>query len=215
MSSSTWTFGPGGVYTAVWDGVDTLTVTLTATGAFVESFSGQSLPLLLPNLLQFPQVPALGSIISGQLLCPPSQYAPATSVTLSTTSATLAAVSSANVNTGSFTAPQSGSVIVQTSLVANSTSADVVSFALAPHGSVTPAGDVLTFNSSSITNELPTLLEFFVTGLTPGAVYNFDLLFAIAAAGTLAVHCLGQNSTTPTGTSGVPANPVVTKVLGV
>ena len=43
---STWTFGPNGVYTASWDGSDTLTVTLTATGAFLESFSGQSLAAL-------------------------------------------------------------------------------------------------------------------------------------------------------------------------
>jgi hypothetical protein len=38
-----WTFGPGGVYTASWDGVSKLTVTLTTGGAFVASFSGTSL----------------------------------------------------------------------------------------------------------------------------------------------------------------------------
>jgi hypothetical protein len=39
----TWTFGPGGIYTATWDGISKVTVTLTAGGAFVASFYAQSL----------------------------------------------------------------------------------------------------------------------------------------------------------------------------
>lgn len=39
----TWTFGPAGIYTATWDGVSKVTVTLTAGGAFVASFFAQSL----------------------------------------------------------------------------------------------------------------------------------------------------------------------------
>jgi len=39
----TWTFGPAGIYTATWDGVSKVTVTLTAGGAFVASFFASSL----------------------------------------------------------------------------------------------------------------------------------------------------------------------------
>jgi hypothetical protein len=41
--AQSFTFGPGGAYTATWDGVSTLTVTLTSGGAFVASFAGQNL----------------------------------------------------------------------------------------------------------------------------------------------------------------------------
>lgn len=37
MSSTVWTFGPGGEYTATWDGAETVTVTLTSGGAFTGS----------------------------------------------------------------------------------------------------------------------------------------------------------------------------------
>lgn len=63
--TATWTFGPSGIYTATWDGVSAMTVTVTATGAFIESFSGQSIGslaaamagLTLPPLA--PQVPGV------------------------------------------------------------------------------------------------------------------------------------------------------------
>ena len=37
MAATTWTFGPNGDYTASFDGVQTVIVTVTATGAFVTS----------------------------------------------------------------------------------------------------------------------------------------------------------------------------------
>jgi hypothetical protein len=43
MSSTAWAFGPAGQYTATWDGVGVVTVTVTSTGAFVTSFVAQSL----------------------------------------------------------------------------------------------------------------------------------------------------------------------------
>src|ERR1700691_2118908 len=49
--------------------------------------------------------------VSGQFLAT-SQYAPATQTELTTTSASMVAVSSSNVNTGNFTAPPSGNVVV-------------------------------------------------------------------------------------------------------
>lgn len=39
----TWTFGPSGLYTATWDGIGKVTVTLTASGLFVASFAAGSL----------------------------------------------------------------------------------------------------------------------------------------------------------------------------
>jgi hypothetical protein len=44
--AQSFTFGPGGQYTASWDGVGTLTITLTSGGAFVMSLAGQSLAQL-------------------------------------------------------------------------------------------------------------------------------------------------------------------------
>ena len=37
MAATTWTFGNNGDYTASWDGVNVVTVTVTATGAYVTS----------------------------------------------------------------------------------------------------------------------------------------------------------------------------------
>lgn len=43
MAAQVWTFGAAGVNTATWDGVMTLTDTVTATGAVLVKFSGQAL----------------------------------------------------------------------------------------------------------------------------------------------------------------------------
>jgi hypothetical protein len=142
---------------------------------------------------------------SGQYLCAPSQYAPGTITTLSTTSATLSAVSSANVNTGAFTAPASGNVLVTAYGIYTGSSADNVSFALSAHGTVTPVvGTVITGSANSSANSIPCAIPFLIAGLTPGTSYSLDLLFAISAAGTLAFKVIGQSSTTPTGTLGAP-----------
>lgn len=43
MASQAWTFGPGGEFTATWDGLGVVTVTLTAGGALVGIASGVNL----------------------------------------------------------------------------------------------------------------------------------------------------------------------------
>jgi hypothetical protein len=43
VAAQGWTFGASGVDTATWDGVMTLTDTVTATGAVLVTFSGQAL----------------------------------------------------------------------------------------------------------------------------------------------------------------------------
>jgi len=145
------------------------------------------------------------NVVSGQYLCTPTQYAPASQTVFSTTSATLSAVSSSNVNTGSFTAPASGSVVVTATLLASVSAIVNFSFALAAHGTVTPVvGNVITTAFANTNARGPLDLLFLVTGLTPGTSYNFDLLFAMAGADTLSIYALGSTSTVPTGTVGAP-----------
>lgn len=292
MSSSTWTFGPGGVYTAVWDGVDTLTVTLTATGAFIESFSGQSLSSLVGQLQQFTQQPALPSAVSGQFLCVPSMYAPSSQVTLPVSTTTMApfnpgttvaagsnsgevsqigswaapsagvldvtttagwpssgtvavatsttpaivtytgtaggnqltgctyvsgsptgtvatggavALTSVALNTGSFTAPASGNVVVTASMALEiSAGGNKVALGLAAAGTaaplVAPATTVVLGNGSTAS---PAVAQFLVTGLTPGASYNLTLLGCATSATTATILAIGSTSTA-LGSAGSP-----------
>ena len=48
-----WTFGPAGAYTATWDGVSLLTVTLTTGGSFVEAFSAPSISSAVSQVAKF------------------------------------------------------------------------------------------------------------------------------------------------------------------
>jgi parallel beta-helix repeat protein len=150
----------------------------------------------------------LTAAVSGQYLCAPTSYAPASPVALTATSTTLAALSSASVNTGSFTAPASGSVLVTVSLTATMSAAGNFSFALAAHGGVTPVlGNVVTLKINSGAITLPYTMTFLVTGLT--STNNFDLLAAAGSTLTLTVDALGSASTTPTGTLGGPVTMTV------
>lgn len=58
--AQTFTFGPGNAYTASWDGVSTLTITLTSGGAFVASLAGQ-------NLAQVTAAPEFQQLAQGSL----------------------------------------------------------------------------------------------------------------------------------------------------
>ena len=152
----------------------------------------------------YSQTAAGGTIVSGQYLCTPTSYAPGTLTSLSTSSATLAAVSSASVNTGSFAAPPSGSVTVSVTCTAVPPANVIYAFALAAHGTVTPVvGNVITGEVSSANARNPLQMQFLVTGLTPATSYNFDLLFATASS-TMTVPAIGQTSVTPTATVGAP-----------
>jgi hypothetical protein len=139
-------------------------------------------------------------------LCTPTQYAPGTRVQFTTASATMAAVSSANINTGAFTAPPSGSVLVTASFVwAISASGYPGAFALAAHGTVTPlVSNVTAFQNN--TQPIEVAFQFLVTGLAAGTAYNFDLMFSSpsGAGYTVAVDAQGGASTTPGTTSGGP-----------
>ena len=167
----------------------------TATGA-----SGQFLGVSGSGLPSWQQV-------SGQFLCTPTQYAPASETTLTVTGTTMAAFSSANVNTGSFTAPASGSVLVTASFVAdNGTPGTGINIGLAAHGTVTPiVGNISTWFDGATTTGRAYSVRFLIAGLTPGTSYNFDLLGGNGSSGdSVSIFAAGNTSTTATGTTGAP-----------
>ena len=167
------------------------------------------------------EVSAWGTL-SGQFLRPPSQYAPSTQAVLSTTSATMAAVSSANVNTGAFTAPPSGEVLVSVSgmVMQISADADEAAFGLCAHGTVTPmAGDVSSFRFSvsqaGADSSFPAGMQFLVSGLAAGNSYNFDLMWAVAGAATLTAYPCETTSVTPPFSNATLGQPIIMTVQGV
>jgi hypothetical protein len=160
----------------------------------------------------------LAAAVSGRFLCAPSQYAPGAQTLLTTTSSTMAAVSSANVNTGAFTAPPSGSVMVAASFIAQtSANGSALGFGLAQHGTATMAGFDQVLKLPATTQPFPLALPFLVTGLTPGNSYNFDLMFATAGGGatTVTVFAFGPSGTTPALSNAGIGCPVVMTVQAV
>jgi hypothetical protein len=138
-------------------------------------------------------------VVSGQYLCPPVQYAPNGVASLSVTGTTFAAFSSANVNTGAFTAPASGSALVTASFVAFlATPSTEFNVGLAAHGTITPmVGFVIAFQDTVASVGRLYTPQFLVTGLTPGTSYNLDLMGACGAAGdVVTISANGQSSTT-------------------
>jgi hypothetical protein len=196
-----------------WDG----NVTFGAGGSFISTLidsasapipqitqppGGTSLFLRADGTWQNPGV--TGGTVSGSYLTAPTSYQPGTLTALAVSSTTLAAFSSANVNTGSWAAPSSGSVVVTATFLLSMATANVnFSFGLAAHGGVTPVCNAITSKISSAAIQLPYSASFVVTGLTPTSSYNFDLLGAIAS-GSMSIQALGTTSATPTGSAGAP-----------
>ena len=136
--------------------------------------------------------------VSGQFLCVPTSYAPASQTPLTVTGTSWAAFSSANVNTGAFTAPPSGSVIVTLScMIEEGTTSQAAWFALATHGSTTP---ICNAQDASIgTAPVPYQVSFVVTGLTAGTSYTLDPIGACGTAGdTVIVAAYGSNTVSTT-----------------
>jgi hypothetical protein len=154
---------------------------------------------------------------SGMFLCPPTSYAPASQTALAVSATTIAAFSSASVNTGSFTAPASGSVLVRVSYIGIASVASMfTAIGLAAHGTVTPIVGVLAeTEQSSAGAVLAAVHEYLVTGLTPGTSYNFDLVGACTSGDTFSILAMGQTSTTPTLGTGGRGGPVTMTVQGV
>jgi hypothetical protein len=150
--------------------------------------------------------------VSGGYLCAPVSYAPGSRTAVTVNSTTMAAWSSANITTGSFTAPPSGSVVVTADICAlsNSVSGDVTGFGLAAHGTVTPlVANAITIQAIN-TNFHKVTLVFVVTGLTPGT-YQFDLLGCCTSATTSTIEAQGQAGTA-VGLSGGPVTMTVQAV---
>jgi hypothetical protein len=162
----------------------------------------------------FGQTPAGGAVVSGQFLATPVAYAPGSQTSLAVTSTTMAAVSSANVNTGSFTAPASGSVIVTVSCVVVNSASAQAAFGLCAHGTTTPmVCNNIMFNPT--TTQGQRTLVFSVTGLTSGSSYNFDLMASTASGDTVTITAFGETLTAPSFTAGGLGGPVVVTVQAV
>jgi lysophospholipase L1-like esterase len=144
-----------------------------------------------------------------------SSYAPSSATSYTVSSTTMAAFSSANLNTGAFTAPASGAVLVSVSCVMlPGTAGATYSVALAQHGTTTPVSNVVTAEDDSvITGSYPSrTFTFLVTGLTSGTSYTLDLIGAVASGQSMSVVAYGSKSVTPTGTHG---GPVITETSAV
>jgi hypothetical protein len=87
----------------------------------------------------------------------------------------MAAFFSTSINTGAFTAPTTGSVVVGLRCMMGSAIGTFVGLGLAAHGTVTPLvcnSAVFQFWTSDVVS---VAADFYVSGLTPGTSYNFDL----------------------------------------
>jgi hypothetical protein len=109
------------------------------------------------------------------------------------------------ISTGNFTAGTSGSVVVEASFVAQtSAGGNKVAFGLAATGTLTPmVAPVWTFIMANTTNLIQMRPRFYVTGLTAGSAYSFDLLACSASGTTLTVFAYGGTATT-LGNGGAP-----------
>jgi hypothetical protein len=154
-----------------------------------------------------------GAAVSGQYLCPPTSYAPAAVDPLPVPSTSYMAVSSANINTGNFFAPPSGSVVVTASFAAQlSAAANMMGFTLVTHGKSTVVCDAIQVDAQVANSQAIYTLEFIVTSLTPGAQYNFDLAAAASLNETVTIHAYGNPTTTATSSRGAPATMTVRAV---
>ena len=138
-----------------------------------------------------------------------NQYAPSTPGSLSLTSvSTFTAVSSNLANSGTFTCPSSGNVKISVNLVSYVSAAINYGYNLAAHATTSP----LVSNSVILADSSATIprvheLEFFVTGLTSGNSYCFDLM-AVTGTGTLTVVAVGQSGTAPASLTASRGGPV-------
>ena len=75
-------------------------------------------------------------------------------------------------------------------------------------------GNAVQGSPANITTNQPTIVQFLVTGLTPGASYNFDLLGATGSASD-ALNILALQMTATTITAGNRGGPVIMTVQAV
>jgi hypothetical protein len=151
---------------------------------------------------------------AGRYLAPVSIYAPPTQQVLTVTTASMAAFNSGVVCTGNFTAPASGKVKVTASfVVAELTAGVVAAIGLCLTGQTsTLYGNSVNIEVNSITAIGVQTPEFYVSNLTPGNVYNFDLMGCAALVTGVSILAIGQTSVTPNLTATGRGGPVIMTV---
>ena len=129
----------------------------------------------------------------------------------------LTAISSSNVNTGSFTAPPSGSVVVTASFVGQIGTGSVgYGFGLLGHGTSTLYGSMIVDSDSTTGIRRAKTLPFLVTGLTAGTSYNFDLGIVTSAGDVYTIYAFAPTAASnPNLGSGGQGAPVVMTVQAV
>jgi hypothetical protein len=121
--------------------------------------------------------------------------------------ASLAAWDSTNIFTGPFVAPPSGSVLVEVGFSAKaSAAANTCVIGLCAHGTVTPVVGVTSSLQVGAANSVQSYMHRqIVSGLTPGATYNFDFMGAcFTSAATFILVAMGLTATLTVVTVGGP-----------
>lgn len=155
----------------------------------------------------------VGGGVSGQYLCAPTSYAPGSIGSPTATTTSMAAFSTSLINTGSFVAPASGSVLVTVSWVGSSSASNPIAIGLVNHGGSTVQGNVAQFRESAINTAFMHSTQLLVTGLAAGSSFNFDLAGAIGGGATYTILALAQ--TAPTLVAGTNAGPVIMTVQAI
>jgi hypothetical protein len=110
----------------------------------------------------------------------------------------LAPFDSGVICTNEFIAPASGNVLVTLdALMQQSLGGDEVMLALAATGTLTPViGSSKTFQLASTTTLDPVMARFYVSGLTFGTSYQFDLMGVSMAGQTVTIYAQGLTAVT-------------------
>lgn len=180
-----------------------------AIPASAVNLNGQRITDLAKPSLSSDAQTALGAVLDQVI------YAPATSVTYTTTVATPAAVDSTNL-TVSFTAISTQVLVEVDALMGQYTGTDAIGAGLVDHGTTTlvPGSPlVLAAQQASTVGENGSgskTLRIPVTGLVVGTAYSWDLAWAVGTTATTAFMEAGISTTW--GTS-VAVFPVVMSVL--
>jgi hypothetical protein len=149
-----------------------------------------------------------------------TQYAPGsqTSITMTgttTPAASMAAWDSTNINTGNFTAPSSGKVLVEVGFSAKaSAAANSCVIGLCEHGTITPMVGVTSTLQVGAGNSVQSYSHRqLITGLTPGSTHNFDFMGAcFTNTATFILVAMGLTGTLTLVTAGGPVVMAVTAV---
>jgi hypothetical protein len=80
------------------------------------------------------------------------------------------------------------------------------------HGGSVLYGNIVTVNDVTAYNKDCRAVQFLVSGLAPGTSYTFDLASGAAGGNAAFMYCLGQSTTTPSGTDGAPVIMTVQQV---